>query len=148
MKASSHCAALIKKYDGLATGAYFKNGQYVIGYGRRGVSRFDKITPHDAEVMLKHDLDEMGKKLEQALYDQCITVTQSQFDALLALSYAEGLVAVKKSLVWKYLLRHKPDKAAEHFLDFIYEQSLEAGKVKRPYLVARRKAEKQLFLEN
>lgn len=148
MKASSHCAALIKKYDGLATGAYFKNGQYVIGYGRRGVSKYEKITPHDAEVMLRYDLDVLGNKLEKALYDQCITVTQSQFDGLLALAYSEGLVAVKKSLVWKYLLRHQPNKAAEHFLDFVYETSLEHGKVKRPYLVVRRKAEQQLFLGN
>ncbi len=148
MKASSHCAALIKKYDGLATGAYFKNGCYVIGYGHRGVSRFEKITPNDAEVMLRRDLDELSNKLEKALYNACISVEQTQFDGLLALSYSVGLNIVIHSLVWKYLLRHKPDKAAEHFLDFVYECSLENGKIKRPYLVVRRKAEKQLFLGN
>ena len=148
MQASSHCVALIKKFDGLATGAYFQNGYWKIGYGHKCNDQDLKITPHNAEEMLVADLATLSLKLDGALFRSSIVVTQNQFDALCSLVYEEGLSVVKKSPLWRALEHGNMKIAASYFMNWNYEVSYNGIRVRRQYLVNRRKAEQQLFLEN
>lgn len=148
MHASSHCVALIKKFDGLATGAYFQNGCWKIGYGHKCNDQALKITPHNAEEMLVADLAALSLKLDGELFKSSIVVTQNQFDALCSLVYEEGLSLVKKSPLWRALEHGNIKIAANYFMNWDYDVTYNGIRVRRKYLVNRRKAEQQLFLEN
>ncbi len=146
MQYSCHCVALIKNYTGLTTGAYYHNGHFFIGYGHRCDSRKLKITPHDADVILHSDLQEISKRLNELLDDKGLLLTQSQFDAVVALIHDIGIEEFKQSKAFHYLKRHNLQATADHFLDYVYETQ-NSYKVRYPYLVARRMAQIKLFWE-
>ena len=148
MRTSDVGIALIKKYEGLRLKAYkCPAGVWTIGYGHtRGVQPGDRITPEQAEEYLREDL----KDCEQDVMDLVeVFINQNQFDALVSFVYnvgadidtdhfAEGL---GDSTLLIKLNGGDPEGAAREFPKWVY-----AGGKKLNGLIARREAERQLFL--
>jgi len=90
--------ALIKRWEGLRTTAYFCPARVLtIGYGSTGkhVKRDMKITEAQAEKMLRDDL----ARFERRVTALAKAPTQEQFDAMVALAFNIGEDGFAKSSV-------------------------------------------------
>jgi len=164
MDPSPACFELIKKFESLRLNAYPDPGTngapWTIGWGHtRGVLDGDVCTPAQAEVWLELDVNGPGGPAD--LVNRWITVelTQNQFDALVDFCFniGPGIPGVKDGLIWlrerngggrgvhstlmRCVLTGGMAAAANQFL--LWDKS--DGKVE-PGLVARRQAERELFL--
>jgi lysozyme len=143
MNVSTTGINLIKNFEGCRLTAYkCPAGVWTIGYGHTGndVKEGLKITQEQAEEYLKKDLNSFELAVNNSVK---ITLSQSQFDALVSFSYNVGTGALKKSTLLKLLNKGNYKGAAEEFDKWIF-----AGGKKLSGLVKRRKAEKELFLKN
>lgn len=131
---------IIEEAEGLRLEAYrCPAGVLTIGYGHTGdVREGDRITKHQAEVILEFDLT----KYEQAVTKLARGATGPQFSAMVSLAFNIGISALEKSTLLKEFNAGRPLNAAAEFGRWIYA----GGKV-MPGLVKRRAAERALFLE-
>ncbi len=137
MKATDNCIQLIKRFEGLYLKAYVcPAGVLTIGYGHtRGVKPGDKINELQAEIYLREDLEEVEKQLNHL----SLPVNQNQFDALCSLVFNVGITRFMQSKMLKRIRALDQDASVE------FDDWNKAGGKVLPGLVARRRAEKELF---
>lgn len=109
-----------------------------IGYGHTGeVKLGDKITLHQAEVILEHDL----LRFESAVSTAAPKANANQFSALVSFTFNVGVKAMQGSTLLRLFNQGAPNAAAAEFSKWTHA----AGQV-LPGLVKRRAAEAALFL--
>lgn len=140
MKTSDKGLELIKRYEGCVLKAYkCPAGVWTIGYGHTKTARPGmKITLRVAQELLQSDL-QVFEEAVNSLVD--IDVTQNEFDALVSFTYNVGSGALRQSTLLRVLNEGYKIKAANEFLKW----TKAAGRT-LPGLVARRSAERMLFL--
>lgn len=140
MRISKQGLELIKASEGFAAVPYrCPAGYMTIGYGH--VLRDEQIThitEEEAEALLRKDIAE----IEQAIHELVsVPLKQHEFDALVSLAYNIGITRIAGSTLLKLLNAGRRHEAAEQFGRWVYANGKPlAG------LVARRNAERQLFL--
>ena len=137
MKATDNCVQLIKRFECLYLKAYVcPAGVLTIGYGHtRGVKPGDEINELQAEIYLREDLEEVEKQLNHL----SLPVNQNQFDALCSLVFNVGITRFMQSKMLKRIRALDQDASVE------FDDWNKAGGKVLPGLVARRRAEKELF---
>ncbi|MBQ5590428.1 MAG: glycoside hydrolase family protein [Clostridia bacterium] len=137
----------IEAYEGYFQYAYWDYSQYTIGYGTR--CEKDEypagISEPAAHALLKKVLPNYESPLNTFLKKYDIFITQNQFDALVSLTYNMGgsiWSDSRDTTIARYLKQGKTD-----YKNISYALGLwvNAGGVKLPGLVERRKAETELF---
>lgn len=145
MKTSQKGVDLIKKFEGLRLKQYRCSANVrTIGYGHTGpdVTEGLVITHQRAEELLVQDL----AKFEQGVQELVpTTVTQTQFDAMVALAFNIGLTNFRKSSVVRLLRAGDPKGSADAFLLWT-KARVDGVLTVLPGLVKRREAERALFL--
>ena len=143
-KLSEFGLKLIKAYEGFrATETKLVSGQRVIGYGHRYVEGEEQVVSRPkAEYILLEDIEPYEAMVNESVY---APLSQSQFDALVSLSYNIGPRAFASSNVLHCLNNGRPLEAAAAFDE--WRKSVIGGKTYVvDALVRRRTAEKALFL--
>lgn len=132
--------AIIMQYEGCRLEAYdCPAGVCTIGYGHTGdVKPGDKITHHQAEVILEFDL----QKFEAEVSRLAPKANGNQFSAMVSLAFNIGVAAFSKSTLLKEFNAGRLLNAANEF-----ERWNKAGGKILPGLVKRRAAEKALFIQ-
>ncbi|MBH2615962.1 lysozyme [Serratia ureilytica] len=145
MKISDDGMALIKRFEGLRLQAYQDSvGVWTIGYGwtqpvaGRKVGAGMVINAATAERLLICGVAQFEQGVERLV---AVTVTQGQFDALVSFAYNLGLRALENSTLLRRLNAGDRLGAADQFGRWV-----NAGGVRLDGLVARRAAERALFL--
>ncbi|UIM54092.1 lysozyme [Serratia marcescens] len=145
MKISDDGMALIKRFEGLRLQAYQDSvGVWTIGYGwtqpvaRRKVGAGMAIDVATAERLLVCGVAQFERGVERLV---AVTITQGQFDALVSFAYNLGLRALENSTLLRRLNAGDRQGAADQFGRWV-----NAGGVRLDGLVARRAAERALFL--
>ncbi|BAP28949.1 lysozyme [Edwardsiella piscicida] len=145
MTPSEKCLKLIREFEGCRLEAYkCPAGKLTIGYGwTRPVDGVPihagmKITKETAERLLKVGADEYGREVSSALR---VSVSQSQFDALVSFAYNFGLPVLSGSTLLRKLNAGDYAGAAAEFPRW----NKSKGKP-LPGLTRRREAERCLFL--
>ncbi|MHC9213254.1 lysozyme [Serratia marcescens] len=145
MKISDDGMALIKRFEGLRLQAYQDSvGVWTIGYGGtqpvagRKVGAGMAIDAATAERLLVCGVAQFEQGVERLV---AVTITQGQFDALVSFAYNLGLRALEKSTLLRRLNAGDRQGAADQFGRWV-----NAGGVRLDGLVARRAAERALFL--
>lgn len=109
-----------------------------IGYGHTGdVKIGDRITQHQADVILEADL----QRFEMAVEQLAPGLSANQFSALVSFAFNLGVGALEHSTLLRYVLGGQMNAAAAEFGKWTHA----AGAV-LPGLVKRREAERVLFL--
>ncbi|CAI0741879.1 Phage-related lysozyme (muraminidase) [Serratia marcescens] len=145
MKISDDGMALIQRFEGLRLQAYQDSvGVWTIGYGwtqpvaGRKVGAGMAIDAATAERLLVCGVAQFEQGVERLV---TVTITQGQFDALVSFAYNLGLRALEKSTLLRRLNAGDRQGAADQFGRWV-----NAGGVRLDGLVARRAAERALFL--
>jgi len=136
--------ALIKSYEGFRPlETILVSGQHVIGYGHECVEgEAAELTDKQASELLEADLEPFIELINNNVH---APLSQSQFDALVSLSFNIGAYAFLNSTVLHYLNNGQTLAAAAGFDE--WRKSTISGKVYVvDALVRRRTAEKALFL--
>ena len=116
-------------------------GKLTIGYGHTsGVKENDIITLEEAEQLFQKDLVIFENSINRLVL---VALTQNQYDSLVSFVFNIGEGKFKKSTLLRKLNAKDYIGAAEEFPKWVYSK----GK-KLNGLVARRDAEKALFLKN
>ena len=140
MKISDAGVDLIKEFEGLELTAYYcPAGVLTIGYGHiLDVEEGQTITEDEAEVLLRSDL----KKFERCVNSYlAVTVTQSQFDALVSFAFNLGCDALRKSTLLRMLNEGDDIGASQQFVRWNKANGKQLAGLTR-----RREAERDLFL--
>lgn len=142
LQPSNYVLTLIKKFEGFRSKAYLcPAGIPTIGYGfTRGVKMGDVITLEQANDRLKAEVEDFANKLDNIISQQNVKLNQNQFDALVSFSYNIGLENFINSTLFKKLKVGDFLGASKEFEKWVF-----ANKAKLNGLVARRKAERELF---
>jgi lysozyme len=141
MKISDNGLDLIKQFEGLRTESYqCQAGVWTIGYGHtKGVTSGMKITKEQAEQYLKQDITTFENAVRNTL--KGVSLTQSQFDALVSFSFNIGTTKFKNStLVSKVKANPDDTSIADEFRKWKYAN----GAVSKG-LLNRREREAQLY---
>ena len=121
-KLSQKGLELIKQFEGLSLTPYVcAGGINTIGYGNTYYTNGNKvnlkdpkITPQQAEELLKHSLSTYEKAVDSFCRDD---ISQSNFDALVSFAYNLGTGALQKStLIKKVNANPKDVTIADEFL--------------------------------
>ncbi|BEN12117.1 lysozyme [Serratia marcescens] len=145
MKISDDGMALIKRFEGLRLQAYQDSvGVWTIGYGwtqpvaGRKIGAGMVIDATTAERLLVCGIVQFEQGVERRV---TVPITQGQFDALVSFAYNLGLRALENSTLLRRLNAGDRKGAADQFGRWV-----NAGGVRLDGLVARRAAERALFL--
>jgi lysozyme len=131
---------IIKKFEGCKLKAYLcPAGIPTIGYGHTyGVKLGRVISKAEADVLLDHDYQDALNAVEELIK---VPLTENQLGALSSFVFNLGRGKLLGSTLRKKLNHGDYKGAAEEFDKWVY-----AGGVKLNGLIARRAAEKELFL--
>ena len=132
MEVSDKLIEAIKQFEGFRSQSYrCPAGVLTIGYGHtKGVKIGMRITEREAEVLLREDLKEFERYVEN-LY---VVKSQGQFDALVDFSFNLGTKALEGSTLLKLIKQHADEVRIRYqFMRWIY-----SGKKILPGLVKRR----------
>jgi len=152
MKLSEQGIKVIKSFEGLRLSAYRDvAGVWTIGYGStryhdgKPVKPADKLADEQqADALFSNTLGQYEDAVNQYVK---VTLTQSQFDALVSFTYNEGTGALKESTLLKRLNEKDYHGAADQFLVWTKITSPQTGEKKVcTDLSVRRRQERQLFL--
>ncbi|WP_308380981.1 lysozyme [Serratia marcescens] len=145
MKISDDGMALTKRFEGLRLQAYQDSvGVWTIGYGwtqrvaGRKIGAGMAINAATAERLLACGVAQFEQGVERRV---TVPITQGQFDALVSFTYNLGLRALENSTLLRRLNAGDRQGAADQFGRWV-----NAGGVRLDGLVARRAAERALFL--
>lgn len=141
--------AVIKHFEGCELTAYLcPAGIPTIGYGHTGedVKLGDTITQAQADELLAKDV----QRFENAVFNAVrFGLRQHEFDALVSFAFNVGVTAFKGSSLVNYLNRGMKAHTASEFPKWRWVTDKKLGKkVEDKGLVARREAERNLFLGN
>lgn len=139
--------ALIKRYEGFSASVYKDSaGKDTIGFGHllKSGDTFDAgISKLQAEQLLLQDIALAEQGIHRLLG---VSLTQSQYDALVSFVYNVGVAAFARSTLKKALNGAEYRRAGDEFLR--WNKIRKNGVlVESPGLTARRSAERILFLE-
>lgn len=142
MNISQNGIDLIKKFEGCELKAYkCPSGIWTIGYGHtEGVTEGQTITPIQAEEYLKADIVKYENAINVLVK---VPINQNQFSALVSFVYNIGVSAFENSTLLRLLNDRNYNEASNQFDRWVY-----GGTNKLQGLVNRRKAERELFLNN
>jgi lysozyme len=141
MKINAAGLALLKHHEGCKLEAYLcPAGVPTIGFGHTGsgVKLGQKISQHQADVILEHDLERFEDCVERSMKGR--PLNENQFSALVSLCFNVGELNFVNSTLRKLALRGDFAGAAAEFGRWVHG----GGKV-LPGLVARRADERALF---
>lgn len=140
MKISQSGIDLIKRFEGCRLHAYLDAvGVPTIGFGStEGVTMGNTITQDEAETLLLEDLVRFEEGVTRLVK---VDIDQNAFDALVSFAFNLGIGALQGSMLLRLLNAGDETGAAKEFLKWKH-----AGGKELPGLVARRKAESELFL--
>lgn len=144
MKTNAAGVALIKRFESLQLNSYLcPAGIPTIGYGHVGpeTKLGQSITEHAANVILELDLERFEEGVESALSG----LNENQFSACVSLAFNIGLKAFRPSSVVRRWRKGDVPGAADAFLLWNKARIHGVHEV-LPGLVARRQAERELFL--
>ncbi|MBE9177552.1 lysozyme [Oculatella sp. LEGE 06141] len=132
---------LIKSFEGLRLTAYIcPAGVPTIGYGSTaGVKMGDRLTPAQAETLLRRDLVRFEKAVDTLVK---VPLTDNQFSALVSFAFNVGIGALQQSTLLKLINQKNYQAAAQELLKW----NRGGGRV-LPGLTRRRVAEQRLFLQ-
>ncbi len=133
---------LIRYYEGLRLTAYKDIiGILTIGYGHTGpdVLTGKTITEWEATALLEKDLAKFETGVNRLLTGS--SISDNSFSALVSFSYNLGLGSLAGSTLLKLVNTNNLDGASQEFLKWC-----KAGGKTIPGLLARRRAERDLFL--
>lgn len=130
----------IKQWEGCELEAYqCSAGVWTVGYGHTvRVIKGMKITKFQAEKFLEEDLAGIFKEMAKLV---SVDVTEGQFIALMSFAFNLGATAFRTSTLRRCLNRGDYEFAGNEFLRWHF-----AGGKSVPGLLARRRAERALFL--
>lgn len=131
---------IIKKFEGCKLKSYLcPAGVPTIGYGHTyGVKLGRTISKAQADVLLDHDYQDALNAVEELVK---VPLSENQIGALASFVFNLGRGALLGSTLRKKLNQGDYKGAAEEFDKWVF-----AGGVKLNGLIARRAAEKELFL--
>lgn len=148
MKASSNIKEFIKQAEGLKLEAYLcPSRKWTIGYGHTGpeVRPGMTITAAIASELFEADLARFEQQLNDLTAAWRVGLTQNQHDALLSFAYNVGMANLRSSTLWRKVRTNPSDASIpDEFRRWVYGTQ-DGKKVKLPGLVARRKAEAQIW---
>jgi lysozyme len=148
MKTSEDGVDLIKHFEGLRIKAYQDiAGVWTIGWGHTGKGAIPgmSIGIEEAEDLLRHDVALAESIVKMATAG--MMVTQGQFDALVSFAFNLGGPKLMQSSLLKKMRAGNLAGAAEEFLKWT-KATVAGKKIDVPGLVARRTAERELFLRS
>ena len=140
MKCNESGKDIIRQNEGLRLQAYIcPSGIPTIGYGHtEGVKLGQKITEHQADVILDLDLEHFEKGVEGL----GLTLNENEFSALVSFAFNIGLHALGASTLVKKFRAGDKNGAAFEFSKWVRGST---GAI-LPGLVKRRELERDLFL--
>lgn len=141
MEASDKLVEAIKQFEGFRPTSYrCPAGVLTIGYGHtKGVKLGMRITEREAEVLLREDL----KQFERYVENLHVVKSQGQFDALVDFCFNLGTKALEGSTLLKLIKQHADEVRIRYqFMRWIY-----SGKRILPGLVKRREWEADRYFE-
>jgi GH24 family phage-related lysozyme (muramidase) len=145
MQISKTGIELIKRFEGLELKAYQDSvGVWTIGYGWTQPVDGKKVGPGmvidqaTADRLLKCGVVQYELGVNQLVK---VTITQGQFDALVSFAYNVGLRSLSTSTLLRELNSGNKQGPANEFDKWVY-----VGGMKLNGLIARREAERELFL--
>lgn len=143
MKASKRIFEFIKEKEGLSLTAYrCSAGMWTIGYGHTGnVTPGMTITVHDAEILLKKDIQAKAEIPVNQLVHSAIN--QNQYDALVSFTFNCGSGNLQKST----LLQKVNAKPNDPYIKDEFLKWNKAGGKVLPGLTKRREAEAKIYFE-
>jgi GH24 family phage-related lysozyme (muramidase) len=148
MKPSEECYKLIRQFEGCRLKAYQDSvGVWTIGYGTTfypdgsKVKEGDKCTQEQAEFYLKYHVLEFAARVDSIVNIITDWVNQNQFDAIVSFAYNVGLSNLKKSTLYRKIMKDPHDKSIE--AEFMRWNK--AGGVVLNGLTKRRQAESDLY---
>ena len=140
MNASGNCIALVKEFEGFSATPYKDGaGLNTIGFGHRiqPGELFDSITEETAEALLRDDLQEAEKAVNELVR---IELTQNEFDALTSWVFNLGRERLAGSTLLELLNDGDIRGASAQITRWKY-----IGITLSPGLSRRREAERALF---
>lgn len=134
---------LIKYFESLRLDAYQDQKRvWTIGYGHTGqdVVSGQVISESQANLLLQSDLERFERGVERLLTGPMIS--DNAFSALVSFAYNLGLGNLATSTLLKLTNQNNIQQAGEEFLKWDH-----IGKAEIAGLLARRRAERELFLK-
>ncbi len=106
LRTTENGVAFIKTREGFRSTAYWDYSQYSIGYGSRCEANEypNGITQEQADRLLRVKLQEFEKKLDAFLTKNGLTLSDTQYDALISLTYNIGSTWMNSSRLAQYLI--------------------------------------------
>jgi lysozyme len=131
----------LKQWEGCKLKAYTdQGGRVTIGWGHTGgVKLGDEWSQEQADEELRREVNEVISQVQGLVK---VPVTDSQLAALTSFTYNLGINNLKRSGLLRFLNLRKYETASEQFPLWSY-----IGLYKSPGLLARREAEKALFMK-
>ena len=152
MEISDRGLRMIVAFEGLELNAYkCPSGVWTIGVGHTGevdgvpIGRGMIITQAEAMALLREDVGRFERYLNRQSFAKVLT--QGMFDALVSFIFNVGKGAFETSTMRKKLcMGASAEEVAREFGKWVYG-TVGGKKEKLPGLIARRKREKERFLE-
>ena len=141
MRASPHCVAFIKRFEGFSATPYkCSAGVYTIGYGTtKGITKdTPPVTKEQADEMFIRDLIKFENSVNNLIKHP---LKQNQFDSLVSFVYNLGGGALQRSTLRQKINRGDINGASAEFMKWT-----KAGGRVIMGLVTRREAEMKLFI--
>ncbi len=143
MQVSEQGIALIRRFEGFSAVPYqCPAGLWTIGYGHALAAKEKpklRLTRAEAEELLKKDTEQAAAALRRNV---ALKLAQNQFDALASFIFNIGAGAFVRSTLLDVVNRGWHEEVPAQLRRWIYA----GGKI-QPGLVARRKAESELYLQ-
>ena len=149
LRTTENGVAFIKAREGFRATAYWDYSQYSIGYGSRCEANEypNGITQEQADRLLRKKLQEFETKLDAFLTKNNLTLNDTQYDALISLTYNIGSTWMNGTRLASYLASgqytHNELASAMGIWCHVTDKS---GTAIHDGLIARRILEIQLFL--
>ena len=148
---SDEMLAILKEFEGFSAKPYWDYGQWTVGYGTRApaehLERYqtEGISREEAEELLRDFLTEYGEEVNKFANKWNLELTQSQFDALLSLSFNCGPNWMSDREVSTFKSAVIEGRTGNDFLFAMGQWSTAGGEVQRG-LVRRRLIEINMYL--
>lgn len=123
MKISDKGIEFIKQAEGFRAEAYrCAGGVWTIGYGHTGgVREGQRIDKERAEKLLRSDVLGVQLRLSALLSEAEVELTQGQFDALCSFAFNLGMDALRRSTLWRKVVKNAADPAIpDEFRRWVY----------------------------
>lgn len=147
MKTNRAGIDLIKGSESLRLAAYLcAAGKWTIGYGHTGdVKPGDRITEHQADVILEHDLERFEREVTALVAG--VACNENQFAALVSFAFNVGTPNLTSSTLLRMFRIGNARGAADQFLRWTKARDPKTGELRELRgLVTRRHEERELFL--